>query len=354
MKKNRLFARIFFVSIFILALFAAPQVSNADNACTANLSNDLTLSVPIVTYAGQAYWADFQYVPNTMDFAVTNIGVVDDLSQFSTCSAATLSPSLQLQIPAVIFNGVSYWADFQYDQGVNFTLTGAGITVAPGGVTVNVQTALTSIGTNGLNQNFTISGTYSTYQATGQGNETVTPATATTLNGTSVLLETSTFSGTIVVKNRSVTISETDMAYLNPTNYDFIAGADSANSSYSGSEAYYTTYATVAYPTTVQAGASGLVATTKLYSDPVMATQIGTGTLSYSVAADGSSTSTLLVTFVQDQYDMSNTHTLEKTVTYRVDTSGNGSLVSADGINYGGDANSTAGATGYNITFTYQ
>jgi hypothetical protein len=85
-----------------------------------------------------------------------------------------------------------------------------------------------------------------------------------------------------------------------------------------------------------------------------MATQIGTGTLSYSVAADGSSTSTLLVTFVQDQYDMSNTHTLEKTVTYRVDTSGNGSLVSADGINYGGDANSTAGATAYNITFTFQ
>jgi sugar lactone lactonase YvrE len=133
-KKNRLFARIFFVSIFILALFAAPQVSNADNACTANLSNDLTLSVPIVTYAGQAYWADFQYVPNTMDFAVTNIGVVDDLSQFSTCAAATLSPSLQLQIPIVIFNGVSYWADFQYDQGVNFILTEDGANPStPGG-----------------------------------------------------------------------------------------------------------------------------------------------------------------------------------------------------------------------------
>jgi len=340
--------------MFILALFTAPQVSNAQNDCAATLSNDLTLSVPIVTYGGQAYWADFQYVPNTLDVAVTNIGVVNDLSQFSTCSAATLSPSLQLQIPAVIFDGVSYWADFQYDQGVNFTLTGAGITVAPGGVTVNVQTALTSIGTNGLNQNFTISGTYSTYQVTGNGNETVTPATATTLNGTPVLSETSTFSGTISVESRNVTISQTGTAYLNPTNYDFVAEDDSANSSYSGSKAYYKTYATVAYPTTVQAGASGLAATTNLYSDPSMATQIGTGTLSYSVAADGSSTSTLLVTFVEDQYDMSNTHTLEDTITYRIDTSGNGSLVSADGINYGGDANSTAGATGYNITFTYQ
>lgn len=126
MKKNLQFARVFFVSFFILALFAAPQESNAKNDCAASLSSDFTLSVPIVTFAGQAYWADFQYVPNTMDFALTNAGLVADASQFSTCAPATLSPSLQLQIPAVIFNGVSYWGDFQYDQGVNFTLTGAG------------------------------------------------------------------------------------------------------------------------------------------------------------------------------------------------------------------------------------
>jgi hypothetical protein len=218
-------------------------------------------------------------------------------------------------------------------------------------VTVNVQTALASIGTNGLNQNFTISGTYSTDQATGQGNETVKPATATTLNGTPVLLETSTFSGTIVVKNHNVTISQTDTAYLTPATYQFVAVNHSGRS---GGKAYYEVYTTQTYPTTVQAGASGLVATTKLYSDPSMATQIGTGTLSYSVAADGSSTSTLLVMFVEDQYDMSNTHTLENTITYRVDTSGNGSLVSVVGINYVGDANSTAGATAYNITFTFQ
>jgi hypothetical protein len=95
--------------------------------CAASLSSDLsTLLVPIVTFAGQDYWADFQYVPNTMDFALTNAGLVADSSQFSTCSPATLSSSLQLQIPTVIFRGVSYWADFQYDQGVNFTLAGAG------------------------------------------------------------------------------------------------------------------------------------------------------------------------------------------------------------------------------------
>jgi hypothetical protein len=96
------------------------------NLCAATLTGNLTLSVPIVTFAGQAYWADFAYVPNTMDIALTNVGVVADASQFSTCAPATLSPSLQLQVPAIIFYGVSYFGDFQYDQGVNFTLTGAG------------------------------------------------------------------------------------------------------------------------------------------------------------------------------------------------------------------------------------
>ena len=50
---------------------------------------------------------------------------------------------------------------------------------------------------------------------------------------------------------------------------------------------------------------------------------------------------------------MSNTHTSEETIVYRVDTSGNGSLVSGGRINYGGNANSTAGSTAFNITFTF-
>jgi hypothetical protein len=61
-----------------------------------------------------------------MDIALTNAGVVADAGQFSTCAPAAILTSLQLQIPAIIFNGVSYWGDFQYDQGANFTLTGAG------------------------------------------------------------------------------------------------------------------------------------------------------------------------------------------------------------------------------------
>lgn len=101
------------------------------NNCAATLSNDLTLTVPIVTYVGQAYWAVLQNVPQTETLTLTNAGVVADVSQFSACAPATLSPSLQVQIPVVIFNGVSYWADLQYSQGpigvgMNLTLTGYG------------------------------------------------------------------------------------------------------------------------------------------------------------------------------------------------------------------------------------
>ena len=128
MKKNYLFEKVCFPFFFVvLVLLASPIESNAENVCTAFLSSDLTLSVPIVTFAGQAYWADFQYVPNTLDFELTNAGLVADAGEFSACTPATLSASFQLHIPDINFNGVSYWGDFQYDQSVNFILTSAGV-----------------------------------------------------------------------------------------------------------------------------------------------------------------------------------------------------------------------------------
>ena len=225
------------------------------------------------------------------------------------------------------------------------------------GVTVNVQTALTSITTKGLNQNFTIGGTYSSYQATGSGNETALPATAATLNGTDVLLQSATFSGTITVSGYNVAISQTNKFYFDTTNnYEIIAEDVSANSAISGSSGYFIEHTPGAdtYPTTVKAGDSGQVGTMKLYTDSTMTDQIGTATMTYSVAADGSSTSSLLVTFVTDEYDMSNTHTLKEDMTYSVDTSGNVLLVSVSRSNGGGNANSTAGTTAYNITYTFQ
>jgi hypothetical protein len=96
------------------------------NPCVATLSRNFALSVPILTHAGQAYWADFAYAQNTMAFALTNAGVVTDMSLYGSCTPATLSTNLQLQIPVVMFSGTSYWANFQYGNGVTFILTGVG------------------------------------------------------------------------------------------------------------------------------------------------------------------------------------------------------------------------------------
>jgi hypothetical protein len=100
-----------------------PTTSN----CTATISDNLILHVPIIDYNnGAYYWADFSYAPNTLDFTLINAGVVPDIGPFSGCAFSTLSSDLKLHIPQVTFAGASYWADLQYTQDVAFTLTDAG------------------------------------------------------------------------------------------------------------------------------------------------------------------------------------------------------------------------------------
>ena len=62
-------------------------------SCAATLSPSLLLHVPILMYDGQSYWADFQYIYNTMDFFLINIGPVTDISSFGDC---VVSPSLPI------------------------------------------------------------------------------------------------------------------------------------------------------------------------------------------------------------------------------------------------------------------
>lgn len=116
---------LLFAVVMICGPLAQSQAAN-NLTCAATFSNDLILSVPIITFNGQDYWATFQYFPNTIDFTLTSVGLIGDTSPFSACPPATLSPDLELQMPVVILNGASYWANLQYKEGVNFTLSGAG------------------------------------------------------------------------------------------------------------------------------------------------------------------------------------------------------------------------------------
>lgn len=97
---------------------------NSDN-CVANMSADLRLHVPAISYNGQFYWADFQYAQG-LDFILTSYGIIENTSPYSSCAPSALSADFKLHIPAVLYNGTSYWADFQYSLGAIFTLTDYG------------------------------------------------------------------------------------------------------------------------------------------------------------------------------------------------------------------------------------
>lgn len=99
---------------------------NTSNICAASISNTLKMHVPILSYGSQSFWADFEYVPNTLNFTLTNSGEITETNNFGSCSPSTLSSDLKLHMPVVFYNNVSYWADFQYTQGLIFTLTNAG------------------------------------------------------------------------------------------------------------------------------------------------------------------------------------------------------------------------------------
>jgi hypothetical protein len=107
------------------------QTDPVTDACTATLSDDLTLHIPVVAYGGKYYWADLSYVPNstnTMEFSLKDEGEISDfdLSDFATCTPSTLSGDMQLHIPRVISGNGSYWGTLQYNDGWLFTVTDVG------------------------------------------------------------------------------------------------------------------------------------------------------------------------------------------------------------------------------------
>jgi hypothetical protein len=84
--------------------------------CAATLSGDMSLlHIPVLTYSGHAYWADLTNSADARGFTVTNVGIISDIGPFISCTPASLTGDLKVHIPAVIFDGLSYWADGIYD-----------------------------------------------------------------------------------------------------------------------------------------------------------------------------------------------------------------------------------------------
>jgi len=137
---GRSFFHVLIVScIFILVFFAGLSTAFADagvdmlqtvpstDNCTATLSNDLLLDVPILTFYNVPFQAYFQVVTGTLDFELTSYSPPGDPTLFSGCRASLLSPDLVLHVPNILFGGRSFLADFQYSHDLSFSLIGAGL-----------------------------------------------------------------------------------------------------------------------------------------------------------------------------------------------------------------------------------
>ena len=91
--------------------------ANAVNGnCTAVLSSDLSLHIPIISFNGYYLWADTACVfgvDGGVTCRVTNYGAVNS-ADFSTCQASTISSDGKLHIPFGVYNNLSFNADFVY------------------------------------------------------------------------------------------------------------------------------------------------------------------------------------------------------------------------------------------------
>jgi Photosynthesis system II assembly factor YCF48 len=107
------------------------QSDPVSGACTATLSADLSLHIPVIAFDGTYLWADESCGSTTDGTAlcrVTGYGEANP-ADFKNCQASTLSAEFDLHVPAIVYSNVSYEAEFEYlptsDGQIWFKLVGA-------------------------------------------------------------------------------------------------------------------------------------------------------------------------------------------------------------------------------------
>jgi hypothetical protein len=111
------------------------QSDPMNDNCIATLSPSLDLWVPAVVFNGSYFSADFQYQTGGSDvmFGLTKAMPLANPGDYKDCQAPTLSfdNTYRLHVPAISFRNAYYWADFEYvptpDGQTWFRLTGVGI-----------------------------------------------------------------------------------------------------------------------------------------------------------------------------------------------------------------------------------
>jgi hypothetical protein len=97
--------------------------------CTATLSSDLNLHIPIISFNGSYIGGDTTCetaAGNSIICRVINYSNVNS-QDFADCKPSTLTPDLNLHVPAGIYKNISYEVDFEHvptnDNQIWFKLT---------------------------------------------------------------------------------------------------------------------------------------------------------------------------------------------------------------------------------------
>lgn len=122
--KNYLYRAAYGNTAFVAVGYLGTIVRS--EGCYSILSTyNLSLHAPYITFNGQSYWADFYYASGS-DFTLYNAGLISDAGSYSSCAPSILSSDGKLSIPQVNYSGLPFWADFQYTSGLTFILTVGG------------------------------------------------------------------------------------------------------------------------------------------------------------------------------------------------------------------------------------
>lgn len=208
-------------------------------------------------------------------------------------------------------------------------------------VTVPLLTAISNGINNGSTIGFSVTGYWSIPTNTitsGSGITDDFPATSDIVNSISYLKQHSVTTGSATALNGVVIdLSSDNYTYYNPSTYATSFVDDSP----------FVVYAPYTYPSTITTGDSGQFATVTLYTTPAMLTVSGSGTQSYEVLPNTSTS--VLVKVTTNVYNTSSQLTLKTISTSSITTAGVMSPIQTEQYRY-----SASGSTPYYIVYTAQ
>jgi hypothetical protein len=188
---------------------------------------------------------------------------------------------------------------------------------------------------------FSVSGYYGTNKntLTGTGSRTVTAASPSSFNGAAYQKSIGITTGSaITASGQELNLDVRSVEYINPA---------TSTPAFDDSETVFAAYSGYAYPAKASTGDGRKYGSVTLYTNSSMTTRSGSGTISYQLLPNDSSS--LILKQVTKIYNSSKKQTLESITTSTVTTKGVVTDVSFEQYRY-----ATSGSTPYYIKYTFK